>query len=506
MFELSVALKYLIPRWRQLSVSIISLISVLVITLVVWLILVFFSVTNGLEHSWIQKLISLTAPVRVTPTEAYYNSYYYKIDTISSDSDYSLKTIGEKLESAQTNPYDPEFDEEIPSDWPSPERNDLVKEAFDSIRSIPNVTARDFELTVSNLRLQLVRDSHSNEPTTSALSQASYIGSLDEDNPSLAKSILPVTEEDLQNAREFIADLDPSTFCVQCEPKVVLPSNPIAGDGVLLPKGFKDSGVLIGDRGYLSYFTPTTSSVQEQRIPIFVAGFYDPGILPMGGKFVIASHEVTTLIRTSHNEDTAVSNGINVRFNDLDSAESVKDKIVQAFQEKGIDQYWHVETFREYEFTKDMLQQLRSEKHLFMIIATVIIIVACSNIISMLIILVNDKKKEIGILRSMGATSRSIATIFGFCGFVMGIIGSLMGIAIAIFTLKNLQSLVDFLSAAQGFEAFNPVFYGDSLPNEISFEALVFVLVSTGLISLFAGIVPAVKASLLQPTETLRAE
>ena len=71
MFELSVATKYLIPKWRQLSVSIISLISIAVIAVVVWLIVVFFSVTYGLEKSWIHKLVALTAPVRITPTEEY---------------------------------------------------------------------------------------------------------------------------------------------------------------------------------------------------------------------------------------------------------------------------------------------------------------------------------------------------------------------------------------------------------------------------------------------------
>ena len=89
MFELSVACKYLIPRWRQLSVSIISIISVLVIALVVWLILVFFSVTDGLEKRWVDKLTSLTAPARITPTAAYYDSYYYRSDSISAASDYN---------------------------------------------------------------------------------------------------------------------------------------------------------------------------------------------------------------------------------------------------------------------------------------------------------------------------------------------------------------------------------------------------------------------------------
>src|SRR5215211_5232959 len=99
--------------------------------------------------------------------------------------------------------------------------------------------------------------------------------------------------------------------------------------------------------------------------------------------------------------------------------------------------------------------ELQSQKHLFMLIAIVIIIVACSNIISMLIILVNDKKNEIGILRSMGATSQSIAAIFGICGVVMGFLGSLVGILAAIFTLNNLQALIRLISSIQGYDMFN---------------------------------------------------
>src|SRR5690606_7127505 len=97
-------------------------------------------------------------------------------------------------------------------------------------------------------------------------------------------------------------------------------------------------------------------------------------------------------------------------------------------------------------FTKDLLQQLSSEKNLFSLISVVIILVACSNIISMLIILVNDKKVEIGILRSLGASSFSIATIFALCGLTMGFAGSLLGVLLAVLTLRNLDSLVTFIS------------------------------------------------------------
>ena len=163
MFELSVALKYLVPRWRQLSVSIISIISILVIALVVWLIVVFFSVTMGLEQTWIHKLISVTAPVRMTPTEAYYQSYYYQIDSLSSASQYSSKTIGEKLLAAQTDPYNPTIDEETPSHFTRDEGEvkDIVKMTFGTINQItdvPGLTAHDYEITFSNLRLRLLRE------------------------------------------------------------------------------------------------------------------------------------------------------------------------------------------------------------------------------------------------------------------------------------------------------------------------------------------------------------
>lgn len=574
MFELSIASKYLLPRWRQLSVSIISLISITVIALVVWLILVFFSVTSGLEKIWTNKLIALTAPVRVVPTDAYYRSYYYLIDSLSQDSDYTLKSLEEKLTSKIADPYNPEFDEELPNALASRDLNpdgslkDIVKLAFSSISSLQNygkIRAKPYEMTFANIRLRLLRGI-GQDPTQSFLTQAVYLGSLDGQNPHLSDTLLPISKEDLLNTynmlmvgKDNVQEDSPSGFkrigqdlakkrldsflevlknpagfsdeylesavaesnkreskspywlykSVNDDDEIeyLLPKDGLSGDGVLLPKSFKEGGVLVGDRGYLSYLAPTTSTVQEQRVPIFVAGFYDPGIVPIGGKYILASKELTSFVRSSHNqEDTTLSNGINIRIADLSQVEALKRDLTQAFNDAGIGDYFKIETYREYEFAKDLLQQLRSEKNIFSLIAAVIIIVACSNIVSMLIILVNDKRQEIGILRSMGATSLSIAAIFGICGMIMGLIGSLAGTVLALLTLKNIQLLIDLISRAQGFQAFNPLFFGNTLPNEISPEALTFVLISTILASLIAGLIPAIKASSLKPAAILRSE
>lgn len=692
MYELSVAAKYLTPRWRQLSVSIISLISILVIALVVWLIVVFFSVTNGLTNGWIEKLIGLTAPIRITPTEAYYQSYYYQVDGISAESGYGLKTIGEKLQSTQSDPYNINLDEEIPSHWTPVHRNaknlmiDPVKQAFEIIQT-KGLSASDYELTMANLRIRLLRSPTALQSARGFLNQATYLGSLDPTNTQLAHTIIAYTASDIGNIlkmttvaadkiqddvpdRIFKADpetikerlrtffsyasiqsletpssgvripasllpkatplhvkavykkdkllrillplnkndlfssdadivyrpaqivkndssielaigdhterlesrvplilaggaileseiipesisnvMDPSHLrfnihflfqghhitgelplgnmeIVKATLKTkfetppsnlfwlhtvnghyVLPSSSEMGEGILLPKSFREAGAYIGDAGHLTYYSPTLSAIQEQRTPVYVAGFYDPGILPMGGKFIIANQELTNLVRSSQDTgDSLISNGINVRFPDWNQADAIKQQLLEAFRKADIDSYWKIETFKEFEFTKDILQQLGSEKKLFSMLATIIIIVACSNIISMLIILVNDKKLEIGILRSMGASSLSIALIFGLCGVVMGITGSIIGTIIAFLTLKNLQFIVDFISQIQGQEMFNPVFYGDKLPTEISLEAFLFVMVATVLISLISGLVPAVKACLMRPSAILKAE
>ncbi len=499
MFELSVACKYLIPRRRQLSVSIISLISILVIALVVWLIVVFFSVTDGLEKSWVNKLTALTAPIRVTPSEAYYHSYYYQIDSVSEASGYSHKTIREKQETLTADPYDPDVDEEIPAYWPDPDQNaegslkDLVKLVYtsiDDIQNVPGLHARDFELTATHIRLRLLRQTpifHSQNvyggTTQSALAYPAYLGNFEVNNPRLEQTLLPIEERDLNNFLQLMGlannesseDLDgtdktffrasvvqrrlkdffdvvtinrlkarsfgwtiprrllPShakweAFAIQRENQVirlilpqksqhlsilqkeleeqglnvipsqviiqegvvtfqlpqqapqefssrfpltlvggselsaqldksslgkiqriedlhfavkvpiqgtllrgkvpyrgleiaaadilkssdtentfpvwvhrtnqsnasisfVLPKDPDVGDGIVLPKSFRDAGVMMGDRGSLSYLAPTPSMLQEQQLPIYVAGFYDPGIIPIGGKFILASDE-----------------------------------------------------------------------------------------------------------------------------------------------------------------------------------------------------------------------
>ncbi len=465
--------------------------SVLVISSVVWLVLVFLSVTTGIEKNWIRRLTSLHAPLRITPTDEYYSSYFYKIDSLSAASEYTLKTIGEKLLSSKSDPYSEQVDPEIPLHWPKPSAVDPVKKA-EQILSQEKLLFQDYEIGGALLRLTVVREGDA-IPTT--LSQMTYLLSLTEKNPSFHSLLLPSKGEKA-----------PTAYCVDgtCHLPDLQEVTP-----VILPKSYRDSGILIGHRGTLNYSAPSSLSAQEQKLPIQVVGFYDPGVLAVGNKCLIVPSHVTRSIHAANqtfSPDGTPTNGFFVWPSDISQTETVKGTLEAHFAQEGIDRYWKITSYDQFEFSKDLLLQFRSDRTLFLLIASIILIVACSNIISLLVLLVNDKKREIAILQSMGASFKSIAAIFGTCGMILGLASCLLGSALALLTLHNLDSLVSFLSALQGRAAFNPAFFGQNLPNQLSYEALLFILIATPLLSLAAGLVPALRASRLKPSSVLRSE
>ena len=222
LFEFSIAKKYLIPKKKQLSLSLIALMSVGVISLVVWLILVFLSVTDGIEKNWLKKLTSFNAPIQITPTNAYYQSYYYQVDSMSGESDFSYKSIGEKAVATWTDPYRAEEDLAIPTYWPEKEVDtsglalDLVKLAFASIqRAKPNLIAQDYEVSGALLKLCMIRSqgpsfAPQENHTQNYLTQALYINSFSDKSPHLPQLIEPPRIEDL-NHLFYLAELSPDS-------------------------------------------------------------------------------------------------------------------------------------------------------------------------------------------------------------------------------------------------------------------------------------------------------
>ena len=393
MFELLIAFKYLIPRKKQLSVALISCMSVLVISLVVWLVLVFLSVTEGIERGWLQKLTTLNAPLRITPTPFYYSSYYYSIDPFCAASGYREKNIAHKLDAPVSDPYEMGEDGELPAYFPRADRGedgtlkDPVKQLVSVLEGMGSrykgFTFQEFELGGALLRLQLLRPEGMGN-RQNYLTQASYLATLPDKSPRFASLLIPPSEKDFshlaylsQHTMENVRQDAPAPLQKGDKGKDLLPVLqkegvlPLLGDeetGVLLAKSYKESGVLIGDRGYLAYSSTTTGSLQEHRLPIFVAGFYDPGILSVGNKCILVPPFVTETVNassSSFNLDRTQSNGILVWFDTIDQANQVKRELLERLDAAGLSAYWKVATFKEYDFARDLMQQFQSDKYLF---------------------------------------------------------------------------------------------------------------------------------------------
>jgi ABC-type lipoprotein release transport system permease subunit len=277
------------------------------------------------------------------------------------------------------------------------------------------------------------------------------------------------------------------------------------GVPVLVAKEFRQHNVQLGDRGYVAYLGPTGTTVQEQRVPVYVAGFYDPGLTPYGSRQVLTSQKLTApLLAVQQSQGIFEGDKLLVHLNEVSDAPRVCQALTNALEKAGLSNYWTVRSYAEDPAVRPFVEQFRSDRSLLLLVAILMMLVSASNILAMLLLLIHDKKREIAILQAMGARRRSVAGIFALCGLTVGVLGGAIGTLAAWLTLRNIDSLVNLLSWAQGRPAFQTAFYGASLPNTMDLEALGLVLGATALLSLLAALIPAVRASRLSPTELLR--
>jgi len=150
---------------------------------------------------------------------------------------------------------------------------------------------------------------------------------------------------------------------------------------------------------------------------------------------------------------------------------------------------------------------LQVERNVMFLILTLIVLVAALNIVSGLIMLVKDKGQDIAILRTMGATQGAIMRVFLITGASIGVVGTLVGLALGVVVSLNIESLRQFLSWLTNTELFSPELYFLShLPADMDSSETVAVVVMALMLSLLATLYPSWRAARLDPVEALRYE
>jgi lipoprotein-releasing system permease protein len=148
---------------------------------------------------------------------------------------------------------------------------------------------------------------------------------------------------------------------------------------------------------------------------------------------------------------------------------------------------------------KSFFSALKLEKVVMFIILVLIILVAAFNIISTLIMMVMEKTKDIAVLKSMGASSKSIMKIFMLDGLVIGVVGTILGImggSVLCFLLKRYE----FVKLP------SDVYYISTLPVRVQVVDVALIALSAVVISFFATLYPSYQASRLDPAAAIRYE
>jgi lipoprotein-releasing system permease protein len=182
--------------------------------------------------------------------------------------------------------------------------------------------------------------------------------------------------------------------------------------------------------------------------------------------------------------------GVELKVKDVDRAEEIAEKLEKALGGPPYQvQDW-------YELNHNLFTALNLQKLALVIILTLIILVAAVNMVSALIMMVTDKTREIAILKSMGATSGSVAWTFQIVGIVIGSIGMLIGVVLGL--------AICYVVSSYGYHLDPKVYLIDKLPIEVRWFEVVLVAGITMAVSVLVTLAPALSASALRPAEGLR--
>jgi len=186
-------------------------------------------------------------------------------------------------------------------------------------------------------------------------------------------------------------------------------------------------------------------------------------------------------------------------FHNPKNIELNKKKLKKIFKEE------YVYTWSD--LNKSLFSALKVERNVMFIILSLIIIVAAFNIISGLTILVKNKTRDIGILKSIGVQNYSIKKIFFLIGFIIGTTATLFGVLLGTLFSIYIENFRQLLSSIFNVSLFpEEIYFLSTLPSEINIQSIFLISFCSILITIIVSIYPASKASKLDTVETLKYE
>lgn len=254
--------------------------------------------------------------------------------------------------------------------------------------------------------------------------------------------------------------------------------------------------VVIGDNVILNIAESITTPMGKfPRSKIFnVSGIFRIGMYEFDRRLVfIDLSDAQKLL----NKNSFVD-GIRLSINDIYQSGNVVREVALSFDGEFLINDWtrnHVNLFRSIQITKSIL----------FVILLMTVAVAVFNIISTLVMVVNEKQSDIAILRTLGAKPVSILKIFLNQGSIIGFLGISLGVFIGTFFTLNLVEIVSFFENIFDFKVLAAdVYFISDLPTDLRWIDIVKISAITFLLTILATLIPAMNAVRTNPSEVLR--
>ena len=270
-------------------------------------------------------------------------------------------------------------------------------------------------------------------------------------------------------------------------------------EGIALGSGIaRELGVSVGDRvrliapGGVKTAMGTTPRVNAYEVVyIFTAGRYDIDTTRIYMPFV----EAQSFFNKEGRADE-----IEVMVETPDAIESYGAAVLEAAGPAALLWTWK-------DSSGAFLRALDIEDNVMFVILSVLVLIAAMNIVSGLIMLVKNKGRDIGILRTMGLTEGSVLRVFFICGAFTGVLGTVAGVVLGCLTALNIDSIMSAINWVNGAEVWDPSIRGIySLPAKLQIgDVMSAVGLSLGL-SFVVTLLPARRAARMNPVEALRYE
>jgi len=242
-----------------------------------------------------------------------------------------------------------------------------------------------------------------------------------------------------------------------------------------------DTVYLISPRGMLSPAGHIPAMVKFQVADLFESGMYEFD----GALAFIGLKEAQKLLRMA-----GTVSGIEIRLDDLDNANDSLQEIAEAIGDDFTVEDWK-------QMNRSLFSALQLEKTVMFIILTLIVLVAAFNIAGSLVMMVMEKRKDIAILKAMGASAASVSRIFVIKGLTIGLVGTALG-TLAGTMLCTLLQRYAFIKLPE------EVYYINTLPVNLKGLDVLTIAISALSICLLATVYPARQAASVDPVEAIR--